>query len=154
MYIFAVAFFMFIFPIVSIAIDLLLGNNDTGLVAIIGQWFIFWAVGVRLLTAGVRQIIKPHLTSEGILGIKSKEAGQLVRELGFANVSIGIVAIISLWITAWQSAAALAGGLFLLLAGIEHIPKKRRNFEENIAMASDLFIGLLLLAYLIGFVCR
>lgn len=89
MYIFAVAFFMFVFPVVSIVIDLLLGNNDTRLVAIVGQWFVFWAVCVRLLTAGVRQIIKPNLTSEGILGIKSKEAWQLVRELGFANVVIG-----------------------------------------------------------------
>jgi hypothetical protein len=150
MYIFAVAFFMFVFPIVSIAIDLLVGNNDAGAITIFGQWFIFWAVGVRLFTAGLRQIIKPNLTSEGILGIKSKEAWQLVRELGFANVSIGLIAIISLWIVAWQPAAALAGGLFLLLAGIEHIPKKHRSFEENIAMVSDLLIGLLLLVYLVG----
>lgn len=143
---------MFVFPVVSIVIDLLLGNNDTGLVAIVGQWFVFWAVGVRLLTAGVRQIIKPNLTSEGILGIKSKEAWQLVRELGFANVAIGLIAIISLWIAAWQPAAALAGGLFLLLAGIEHIPKKHRSLEENIAMGSDLFIGLLLFAYLVAMI--
>lgn len=136
----------------SIIADVVTGNNHTELIAVIGQWFIFWAVGVRLFTAGLRQIIKPQLTSEGILGIKSKETWQLVRELGFANVSIGLVAIISLWITAWQPAAALAGGLFLLLAGIEHIPKKHRNFEENLAMVSDLAIGLLLFIYLIDLI--
>lgn len=152
MYIFAVAFFMFVFPVVSIIIDVLTGGHGRPLISIIGQWFVFWAVGVRLLTAGLRQIIKPRLTSEGILGIKGKEAWQLVRELGFANVSISLIAILSLWISAWQPAAALAGGMFLLLAGIEHIPKKKRQFEENIAMISDLAIGLLLLVYLLGII--
>lgn len=144
MYIFAVVFLMFILPTLSVAIELVVNKNPGALIDLVTKWFVFWAIGVRLFTAGLRQIIRPGLTSEGILGIKGKQAWQLVRELGFANVSIGLVAIVSLWIPAWQPAAALAGCLFLLLAGAEHIPKKHRNFEENIAMYSDLIIGLLL----------
>ena len=41
---------------------------------VIGTWFAFWAIGVRLFTAAVRQVIKPDLTSEGILGISGREA--------------------------------------------------------------------------------
>ena len=149
MYIFAVAFLMFIFPAVSVVVELVVNKNPGTLMSVVGQWFVFWAVGVRLFTAGLRQIIKPGLTSEGILGIKGKQAWQLVRELGFANVSMGLIAIVSLWLPAWRPAAALAGGLFLLLAGAEHIPKKQRNFEENLAMYSDLIIGLLMIAYLL-----
>jgi hypothetical protein len=149
MYVFAVVFLMFIFPIISIGIELIVNKNAVPLIDLIGKWFVFWAIGVRLFTAGLRQIIKPALTSEGILGIKTKEAWQLVRELGFANVAIGLMGIISLWITGWQTASALVGGLFLFLAGIEHLPKKSRGFEENLAMYSDLFIGVLMVTYLI-----
>jgi hypothetical protein len=149
MYILAVASLMFALPIVSIVIELATNKNPASLIDLIGKWFIFWAIGVRLFTAGLRQTIKPALTSEGILGIKGKEAWQLVRELGFANTSIGLVGIISLWNTQWRTAGALAGAIFLLLASTEHLLKNNRSFEENLAMYSDLFIGLLMATYLV-----
>lgn len=52
--------------------------------------------------------------------------------------------------TAAAVEAALAGGMFLLLAGIEHIPKKQRLFEENVALGSDVAIGVLMIAYFIS----
>ena len=114
---------------------------------VVGTWFVFWAVGVRLLTAGVRQVVKPGLTSEGILGIPGREAWLLVRELGFANIAIGTIGILSLWNAGWRPAAALAGGLFLVAAGVLHAVKSHRDTEENVAMVSDLVIGLLMLVY-------
>jgi hypothetical protein len=143
----AVILFMVIFPSVSTLIEALTHHDHAAVIDLIGKWFVFWAVGVRLLTAGARQIIKPGLTSEGILGIKGREAWQLVRELGFANVSIGLVGVISLWKPSWRIPDAIAGGLFLLLAGAEHLPKKGRTAEENLAMYSDLTIGILMGVY-------
>ena len=109
----------------------------------------FWAVGVRLLTAGARQIIKPGLTSEGILGIKGREAWQLVRELGFANVSIGLVGVVSLWKPSWRIPDAIVGGLFLLLAGIEHLPEARPHHGGEPRDVLDLAIGVLMGVYVI-----
>lgn len=143
MYVFTVIALMFVLPIVSIIIELIVNQNYTSLIDVIGKWFVFWAIGVRLFTAGLRQIIKPGLTAEGILGIKDKASWQLVRELGFANTAIGLAGIISLWATDWRLACALVGGLFLLLAGLEHVKKKQRNGEEILAMVSDLFIGVI-----------
>ncbi len=150
MYLAVVALLMFILPVLTIGLEYMINSMPDPFMEVVGINFLFWAVGVRLFTAGIRQIIKPELTSEGILGIKDKGARQLARELGFANVSIGLIATLSLWNHAWQMPAALAGGLFLILAGIEHIPKKHRNFEENIAMYSDLFVGLIMAAYLLS----
>ena len=150
MYVAAVALFMFILPVTSIVLELTLNKNPAPLIDLIGKWFVFWAIGIRLFTAGVRQIIRPGLTSEGILGIKGKEAWQLVRELGFGNVAIGLIGIVSLWRDEWRTPAAMAGGLFLLLAGIEHVLQKDRNFDQNLAMASDLFIGVVMVSYVIG----
>ena len=151
MYLLAVALLMFVFPLLSVVVEVVLKNNHAAPVALVAMWFIFWAIGVRLFTAGLRQIIKPGLTAEGILGIKDKASWPLVRELGFANVSMGLAGIISLWQPDWRPAVALVGGLFLLLAGLEHLAKKK-NFEENVAMYSDLAIGKVMAVYLIDLI--
>ena len=148
MFIVAVVAFMGVGPVLSIIIDALTGHG-TAVIDLIGKWFVFWAVGVRLLTAGARQIIKPGLTSEGILGIKGEQAWQLVRELGFANVGMGIVGVASLWKPTWRLPDAIIGGLFLLLAGVTHLPKQHRTFEEDLAMISDLAIGVILGVFVI-----
>lgn len=147
MYITSVSLFMFIFPILSVIIDAFVLKNPLPFMLIVGKWFVFWAVGVRLLTAGVRQIAKPNLTTEGILGIKDKASWLLARELGFYNFAVGLAGIIALGADTWRPAVAFVAGLFLLLAGLQHITKKR-NFEENIAMYSDILIALVLFAYL------
>jgi hypothetical protein len=140
---------MFLFPIASVLIESVANKNHAGLITLIGEWFVFWAIGVRLFTAGLRQSIKPGLTSEGILGIKGKEVWIIVRELGFANIAIGLAGIIALWKPEWRLAIAFIGGLFLLLDGIQHIASKQRNFEENVAMYSDLTIAILMGVYLV-----
>lgn len=150
MYIFAVLFLMFIFPVISLVIEVSVNKNHLALIELIGKWFVFWAIGVRLFTAGLRQALKPGLTSEGILGIKGKESWLIVRELGFANISIGLAGIISLWKPEWRVAVALIGGLFLSLDGILHIFSKHRNFEENLAMYSDLAIGIIMAVFVIA----
>lgn len=149
MYLAAVSLFMFILPLASIAIEAVAGNIHSSIIVLAGKWFVFWAIGVRLFTAGIRQVIKPGLTAEGIFGIKGREAWVLVRELGFANVSIGLAGIISLWKPEWRLAVAFGGGLFLMLDGVQHVMNKR-NFDENIAMYSDLFIALVMAVVVIA----
>jgi hypothetical protein len=146
MYVIIVAGLMFIFPLASIAIDASAGHAPLGLM-LIGKWCVFWAVGLRLLLAGVRQILQPRYTAETILGIKGDDALLLVRELGFGNLSIGVVGTLSLFFPGWVMPAALVGGIFYGLAGINHVLQKHRNTKENIAMASDLFAAVVLLGF-------
>jgi hypothetical protein len=150
MYIAAVSLLMFIFPIASVLLESIANKNHAGLILLIGKWFVFWAIGVRLFTAGLRQSIKPGLTSEGILGIKGREVWIIVRELGFANITIGLAGIVTLWKPEWRLAVAFIGGLFLLLDGILHIASRQRNFEENVAMYSDLTIGSIMAIYVVA----
>lgn len=97
MFVAAVTLLMFVCPALSVAVEVSVNNDHGALIDVVGKWFVFWAVGVRLFTAGMRQIARPGLTSEGILGIEGHAAWQLVRELGFANVAIGSIAVVSLW---------------------------------------------------------
>lgn len=150
MYLASVSLFMFLLPILSILTEVIANKNHAAFITLLGKWFVFWAIGIRLFTAGVRQIIKPGLTSEGILGIKGKEVWVIVRELGFANAAMGLAGIIALWQPEWRLAVAFIGGLFLLLDGVQHAVSKHRNFEENVAMYSDLFIGLIMAIFVIA----
>ena len=146
MYFFSVAGLMLVFPLLSIAIEASAGHAPLGIM-LIGKWYVFWAVGLRLLLAGIRQILQPRYTAETILGIKGDDALLLVRELGFGNLAIGVVGTLSLFFAGWVVPAALVGGLFYGLAGINHALQRHRNAKENLAMVSDLFAAVVQLVF-------
>ena len=132
MYLAVVVLLMGVLPLGSILVEALVSHGDAGIVFLIGKWFVFWSVGVRLLLAGVRQIVNPAFTAETIFGLKDTGALTIVRELGFANLSIGLFGALSLLNRGWIVPAALVGGLFYGLAGLEHLRKGDRNTTENI----------------------
>jgi hypothetical protein len=95
-------------------------------------------------------VAQPRYTARVILGLQSDEPLVLVRELGFANLGIGLVGIVSLEVASWRLAAALAGGIFYLLAGLNHVLQPKRNRLETTAMVSDLLAALVLLGVCSG----
>ena len=147
MYVPMVIALMLVLPLISIAAQILLtdhGATAASNLFIVAKWYVFWAVGVRLSLAGLRQIFQPRYTAETILGLKGAESLFFVRELGFANVSMGSIAALSLIRAAWVPAAALVGALYYGLAGINHCFHQNRNKLQNLAMVSDLFAAVVL----------
>ncbi|MBS0317974.1 MAG: hypothetical protein JSR49_12690 [Proteobacteria bacterium] len=144
MYYAIVGAFMLLLPLLSIAVESLFFGAPPD-AALIAKWFAFWAVGWRLLLAGFKQIAQPRYTAHEILGLKSDESLILVRELGFANVAIGLLGVLSLWVPSWRLAGAFAGAVFYGLAGVMHALQGHRNRLENVAMISDLGATLVLL---------
>jgi hypothetical protein len=132
-------------PLISIGIQILLEGPGMLTGPVVGKWFVFWMVGVRLFLAGVRQIIQPRYTAEQILGVKDPDAALIVRELGIANTAMGSVAMATLFFRTWEFPMALVGTTFYALAGINHITDKHRNKLQSFAMASDLFAAAVLL---------
>jgi hypothetical protein len=150
MYIAMVLLLLLILPVSSLVIERYLFNGNSALPLLAGKWFVFWGVGLRLAVAGVRQILNPKFTAETILGIKSSESWIVVRELGFANLAIGAVGLGSILARGWLTPAAVAGGVFYGLAGINHLVSKNRNRLQNVAMVSDLFICGVLIWYCVA----
>ena len=144
-YFLVVALTMFVLPVGSILMEW--SAHAASLLWLTGKWFVFWAVGVRLLLAGVRQYLQPGFTSRDILGIESPEVSVLVRELGGANLAAGIVGLMSIVLPTFVLPSAIGSGVFYLAAGIEHLRKKYPGTKETIAMASDLFAALVLIGY-------
>jgi hypothetical protein len=150
MYFAVVALFLFVAPVISIVIESIGFPSNTAIVPLAGKWFVFWAAGIRLLTAGISQVFRPEFTAKEILGISDESSFHIVQELGFANLSIGIMATCSIVMHNWTLPAALSGGLFYGFAGFRHIFKKEKNLKEKVATYSDLYIFAVLLAYFIS----
>ena len=144
MYIVMIFGLMLILPIASILFELLFRHYGVLNALLVGKWFVFWAVGVRLLMAGVRQIIQPRYTAENILGLKDPEATLVVRELGFANTAIGSAGLGSVFSPAWILPVAIVGAIFYGLAGINHLAHGHRSRLQNVAMISDVFAAAVL----------
>lgn len=140
---------LFALPLGSIVIEHSFLRSTAPLVVLAGKWFVFWPVGIRLFLAGLRQYFQPRFTVEKIFDIKSEEALPFVKELGLANLSMGLLGIISLLVPPFVLPAAIVGGLFYGLAGINHMVRGGWNVNGTIAMISDLFIFLVLTAYVL-----
>jgi hypothetical protein len=138
---------LIIFPTLSIAAEYIF-EHEPFTWLLIGKWFIFWAIGIRLFTAGISQASNPGFTA-GIFHMKTQESYTVIRELGFANISLGIMGILSVINEVWRLLAAVAGGIFLGLAGLLHLFKKPDTRNELIAMLYDLSVLLVVILYLL-----
>lgn len=147
LYLYSIVLLMLILPVISITAEWIFYAHSFSS-ELAGKWFIFWAIGLRLLTAGLKQVIKPAFTAIEIFHLRSEDSQIIVRELGFANICFGLTGILSLFIPQMRSAAAFAGGLYMGIAGVNHVIKKTASANEVVAMISDLFILLLMAAYL------
>lgn len=153
MYLAIVVLLMGVCPLVSIAVEIVTKSGADPLF-LVAKWFVFWPVGVRLLLAGLRQTANPSFTAKTIFDVQDEAALPIVRELGFGNLSIGLLGALSLLVPSWVVPAALVGGLFYGLAGVQHLLKRDRNGVETIAMVSDLLLFLVLAAVLAGLALR
>jgi hypothetical protein len=73
----------------------------------------------------------------------------VIRELGFANICMGIIAMTSLIQAEWRLPAAVAGGLYFGLAGLLHVFKKPDSRNEMIALVADLYLFIVMAAYIV-----
>jgi hypothetical protein len=148
MYFATVILLLVVFPGASVVIEAICAPHPAGFIPLVGKWFVFWGLGIRLFLAGARQVIQPRFTAEEIFRIRGTESLAIVRELGFANLSMGTLGTYTLFHTAWTESAAIVGGLYYGFAALGHIRQADKNAKEYIAMISDAFIFLVLSAFL------
>ena len=146
MYLATILLLLLIFPALAAGIDISI-HPAASAVWLTGKWFTFFAVGVRLFIAGIRQNLQPGFTAVDIFKIEDPKAYGLVREIGFGNLAIGAAGLLSLALPSWLPAAAFVGGLYYGLAGLGHAVKTERNGKEQVALISDMLICLLLMAF-------
>jgi hypothetical protein len=144
MYLGVIFMTMFVAPLLSIALDLWSGGSS--LIELVGKWFVFWAVGMRLGLAGLRQVVQPRFTAE-IFKINDEKVWPVVRELGIANLALAVVGFASIAKSTFVLPVAIIAAIFYGGAALQHIRARNRTTNETIAMASDLFAFVILAIY-------
>ena len=148
-YIYGVSAITFLLPVISACIETRNISSQLFSVELLGKWFIFYAVGLRLLLAGIKQTSNPAFTAKEIFHIEGSESFPIVRELGYANLCFGLVGLISLFMPQWRIVSAFASGLYYGLAAFEHWLEKSKGINEKFAMITDIIIFILLAVYFI-----
>lgn len=137
--------FFALLPIIATIIDIFLSKSEVNALGIMFKWFVFSGVGLRLFTAGLKQAINPSFTAKEIFKASEEKSFLIVREIGLANISIGVIGILSLFLPEFRLAAGTSGGLYFGLAGCLHLFNKQRSKEEIFPMISDFYIFFVLL---------
>jgi hypothetical protein len=148
-YILVVFVLTILFPAISIFIEWETVQGLRVSIGLVGKWFIFYAVGIRLFIAGLRQTITPSFTAKEIFHLKDDSSYPIIRELGFANLCFGLIGIISLFLPQWRIVSAVGSGLYYGIAGFHHLVKRPAGPNELFALVSDFFIFLVLLLYVL-----
>ena len=131
-----------VLPILSIIFNLIINyrkNIVENIYEIIGKWFIFWALGIRLVIAGLMQLFNPIYTNN-LLQLNLNDF-IIIQELGLANFSIGLLCIISFFKKLLQKYVCLYMFIFFIGASTLHIIRiKNINFDELITLVTNIIL--------------
>ena len=130
-----------VLPIICILIEISLLNKK-GITCnkkdLCGKWFLFW-IGFGSLSTGLMQSLNPSYTAT-LLDV-SPENFIIIRELGCANVGMGIIGILSIKLESFRKPAAIVVGVFILGAIIIHLQRIHNiDFGEAVSLIDDLWI--------------
>jgi len=64
MYLAAIVLLMLVLPAGCVIGQIVWSGGAADVMLLVGKWFVFWMVGVRLFMAGVRQVAQPQFTAE------------------------------------------------------------------------------------------
>jgi hypothetical protein len=145
-YLISVILLTVVLPIASILIETMHGADPWYATA---KWFVFWAIGIRLLAAGFKQVFQPAFTAEMIFNIKDKASHAIIKELGFYNICVGLAGTLSLYLIGWLVPTAFIGGLYYGLAGIGHMSKKTDSLNEVAALVTDVLVFIVITVFLV-----
>lgn len=142
---------LFVFPVISIIIEYRTKKDklqSRNLPKLIFKWFIFW-FGIRSFTAGLSQFLNPAFTASILHS--GETSFVVIKELGFANMAMGLAGIISLFAVTWRRPAAFSIGVFILGATIIHVLRLPQgiNMKEMTALLNDIYKVIVISAYFI-----
>lgn len=145
MYTLSVVLLLAILPALSVILEAAFSPHGGSIMGLVGKWYVFWACGIRLLLAGLRQVSQPRFTAAEIFDLDNVKAFPIVREIGFGNLAMGTLGVCTIFQPAWLVPAAIVGGLYYGLAWLGHLLREERNVKEAVAMISDGFAFIVLL---------
>ena len=145
MYLYFILATLWVLPLIAIGMEC---RSQTGpMPELVGKWFLFWGVGVRLSVAGLSQVLTPGFTA-AMLHLETG-AHVVIQELGFTNLLLGGIALLSLCQPGYRILATGGAG-FMGFAGFLHLSRlsPETTTNETLALISDLWIFAVAMVYL------
>jgi len=149
MYVPMIILLTIVLPVGTAAYQYFVEHLPATFLSLLGMAYVFWAGGVRLFLAGLRQTFQPQFTAREIFEMKTDEALPVVQELGFANIAMGALCMVAVFIHGMAIGGAIVAGLYYGLAGLKHAMSETRNSNRNLAMITDILISAVLAAYVL-----
>ncbi|MDD3753356.1 MAG: hypothetical protein PHQ17_02200 [Methanobacterium sp.] len=91
-------------------------------------WFLGFGIGVGSIFSGLAQIVSPEIVAQSVGWPNSP----FLREVGFANISYGILGILSIKYRSFWAPTIIAYAVFMWGAAISHI----HNIQQTGNLAS------------------
>ena len=140
--------FLFVLPILCILYEYSFGSYSN-LPRVMLKWNVFWGVGMRMFTTGLKQIFSPEFTCKEIFEVEDEKCFAVCRELGFANITMGLCAMISLILKEFLYGGAFLGLTYFGVAIAQHILRSSKNGTEKFVLMADAVAILELLVPMI-----
>jgi len=103
--------------------------------------FLFIGVGIQGVLTGIIQIAAPEI----VVSYVDWPLSPFILELGMANLSYGILGIISPWLDpGWKNATGIGYSLFLIFTGVGHVIDIFSNGPSSGNFGGFLFTDLLI----------
>ena len=145
MYLYFILATLWVLPLLAIGMEY---RRQAGpLLELVGKWFLFFGVGVRLSVAGLSQTLNPGFTA-AMLHLDAR-SHVIIQELGFTNLLLGGIAVFSLFRPGYRILATGGAG-FMGFAGFLHLSRLSPETATNeiLALISDLWIFAVAMVYL------
>jgi hypothetical protein len=130
-----------ILPCICIFIELIIlksKNKKYYKMDVVTKWLVFWSLGVGGIVAGLMQSINPSYTANFLDVVVNDMI--IIKELGYANFSMGLLAILSVKYSNYRKPAALVMGMFLLGCTVNHFTRLEIiNFEEMVSTFDNIW---------------
>lgn len=136
-----------VLPIIGTVAEIVFFSASLHISGLLLKWFTFSGIGLRLFSAGLKQAINPSFTATKIFKADVKSY-PIVREVGFSNICLGVLGILSFFFTDFILAAAITGCLYFGLAGFLRLLYKRDQ-NEIFTTISNFFIFAVLVVLVV-----
>lgn len=139
-----------ILPCICIAIEMIIlkrMQKEYRGIDLFCKWFVFWSLGVGGITAGLMQALNPSYTAN-LLSVVTNDM-IIIKELGYANFGMGLIAVLSFKYQYFRKPAALASGMFIMGCTLNHFTRLGEiNLGEIVSIIDDLWIIVIVIVTL------
>ena len=131
-----------ILPLLCVLIEIAISKRQNNAIIFKNtflKWLCFWVVGFNAISVGVMQAFNPSYTAN-LLHVTMSDF-IIVEELGFAQLGIGIVALLSLKWVKFRKPAVMAYGIFIFGCTVIHFLRfSVIDMGEIISTSNDIWV--------------